>query len=505
MNAIEFKQMIGRYQLSRPDSKMFAVVVMMIGFFVIVATLGYFSWQRQLSIANAAANELSRVIESDLHHNESFSDAVSMLYMRLKRTTPHHIDMHQEFDHKYGIYGVNLHSGHPSTVLQGTLQSDEPLTQNSLLLSESIDMAADIESKQSRYSKMERRYFLAHDSQFIYITHKMPLDKFIFKPGSNRGYGVFTTPQSSVWLNQKLHGKSTLRATEVSHVYIDSISGAPVITVQHAVLDQDDNDNVLGWLCFDYQQSELQGIVESLGLGANGRKGFLNIFLFDKQTNTEFRIVGESGDGKETQASINDRYDVIVTINPLRYYMTQSGRTDLLVLLLAALCFLAIYLIYDSTVRAHRNRSQRDLLTGLYNRNWMQKVEALKASADMTVVMIDCNNFKIINDTYGHGTGDRALKHIGQSILGRINTDTDFAVRMGGDEFFILFKGSCESQAHACMRRIEHDISLFSTETSLSISYGVCPIARGMTLSDALAKADSMMYHAKKSARKDGV
>lgn len=499
MNAIESEQVISESRFSRLDSKIFVIAVTLTGFLLVAVMLGFFSYQRQLAIAESAANELSRTIESDLHHNESFADAVSVLYMRLKRVQLHDTPPQQEYDREHKIYGVNLFASKPNNTLSGTLQSVRPLTKDALLLAQAIDMATEIENKDSRYSKMERRYFFARDNHFIYLASKMPLSRFVFNPDSNKSYGGFTTPQYGVWLDQKLRTEPAARSTEVSPVYIDSVSGTPVITVQHAVLDQSRDDMVLGWLCFDYQQGELQEIVKNLGL--NKKTNFLNIFLLDKQMNTEFRIVGESSDGEEMHSAINERYDVIVTINPLRYYLTQSGRTDLLILALAMLCFLAIYLIYSNTARVARERALRDPLTGLYNRSLLQTLENQATITPGALVMIDCDEFKFINDTHGHLAGDNALRHIGQSILARINRSTDYAIRMGGDEFLIVFENASVSQAQACMQRIEHDISLFSGDIGLAISYGITEISRGMSMKAAIAQADGLMYRAKRSVK----
>ncbi len=497
MNAIESEQMISESRFSRLDSKIFVIAVTLAGFLLVTAMLGFFSWQRQLSIAESAANELARAIETDLHHNENFADAVSVLYMRLKRDQTRGGQIQQEYDREHHIYGVNLYENQPNSALRGTLQSVRPLTKQTLKLAQAIDMATEIESKDSRFSKMERRYFFSRDNDFMYIANKMPLSQFVFQPDSSKNYGIFTMPQYGVWLNQKLRAEPAVHSVEVSPVYIDSISGSPVITVQHAVLDQNRDDIVLGWLCFDYQQSELQDIVHSLGIRKKNR--FLNVFLLDKHTNTEFRIVGESSDGKEMRSAINERYDVIVSVSPLRYYLTQSGRTDVIILAIIMLCFMAIYLIYSSTARVARERALLDPLTGLYNRSLLQALENQKAITPGALVMIDCDEFKYINDTHGHPTGDNALRHIGRAILGRINRETDYAIRMGGDEFLIVFENASVSQAQACMQRIEHDISLFSAEMKLSISYGVTEIARGMPMNEAIAHADSLMYNAKRS------
>ena len=87
-----------------------------------------------------------------------------------------------------------------------------------------------------------------------------------------------------------------------------------------------------------------------------------------------------------------------------------------------------------------------DMLTGLYNRQgFYQRVETMKEKAleidamQMTVISIDMDGLKYINDTYGHGEGDAALRVFGHII--RKSIDREVAARIGGDEFLIVFAG----------------------------------------------------------------
>ncbi|MEA1063229.1 GGDEF domain-containing protein [Erwinia sp. HR93] len=505
MTVISTEQAAPAIHRSWFDSKLFVITTTLLVFMLAVALLGYISYRRQLSIAEMTAHELSRVIESDLYHNENFTDAVSVLYLRLKSGNRRWPQLMPEYDSRSGIYGFNLYADRPNHNFRGTLQSDIPMNDDAILIAQAVDIAAGIESKTSHYSKIGRRYFLSKDNAYVYFVGKTPLSTYIFKSGEQKGYRIFPHSRSEGYLYLKLRDDPHTQANKVSPVYIDSLSGAPVITVQHIVFDQSQGmkDRVLGSLCFDYQQNELQSLVSSLGL--SDRNNFLNIFLLDRQTNTRFRIVGESkeGDSKEIHSAINDRYDVIATVNPLRYYLTRSGRGDLIVLMLLSLCFVVVYLIHDGRARARRNESLRDPLTGLYNRGWLKQFEKRCAPGAMTVAMIDCDNFKRINDTWGHPAGDDALTHISRAISSRLIPGIDFAVRMGGDEFFILFSNDCEEQVYACMKRIAHDINLFSAQIPLSISYGVCKVLPGMALSDAIAHADRKMYQAKRAGKTD--
>jgi diguanylate cyclase (GGDEF)-like protein len=483
------------------ESKQVAIAVTLIVFMLAAILFIYISYRRQISVAETVANEFSRVIESDLHYNENFSDAVSVLYLRLKSSRYQLGDVGQEYDKQHRIYGINLFADRTNNAFMGTLQSDESLTRDKLLLARAVDLAMHIESRNSHYSHISRRYFLSKQDDFIYITSKVPLSEYVFKSGRGRGYGLFSHIETRGYLYQKLHDDPDARFGELSPVYLDSLSGDPVITVQHVVFDQSQGmkDKVLGSLCFDYQREDLLAIARSLEI--DQQDNFLNIYLLDKESHTELGVLGVDNRGRRVRSAINDRYEVIVSIDPLRYYLASTGRSDLLILALLSLCFLGLGLIYDRILRAQRRNSLTDPLTGLYNRAWLEKYDTRSGLRARTIVMLDCNDFKTINDTWGHQMGDMALKHVAKSIIHRIQQNRDYAVRMGGDEFLITFSQEGSEAAEACMRRIAHDIGLFSAEVPLSVSYGVCELTPGMTLSEAMSRADSRMYKVKKRAK----
>lgn len=483
------------------DPKQIAIAVTLVVFLLAAILFSYISYRRQISVAETVANEFSRVIESDLHYNENFSDAVSVIYLRLKNGHYRLGDVGREYDERHRIYGINLYADRANNAFMGTLQSDSRLTNDKLLLARAVDMAMRIESHNSHYSHINHRYFLSKNDDFIYITNKVPLKDYVFKASRGQGYGLFSQIESRGYLYQKLQDDSGSRRGELSPVYLDSLSGDPVITVQHVVFDQSQGmkDKVLGSLCFDYQREDLAVIARSLDI--HRQDDFLNIYLRDKENNTELGVLGVDNRGKKIRSSINDRYEVIVSIDPLRYYLAPAGRGDVWILALLSLCFLGLGLIYDRILRAQRRDSLTDPLTGLYNRAWLKKYDTQRGLRPRAIVMLDCNDFKTINDTWGHQMGDMALKHVAKSILDRIQAGCDHAVRMGGDEFLIAFSRGSLDTADACMRRIAHDIGLFSAEVPFSVSYGICELTPGMTLSAAMSQADSRMYQTKKQGK----
>lgn len=143
-----------------------------------------------------------------------------------------------------------------------------------------------------------------------------------------------------------------------------------------------------------------------------------------------------------------------------------------------------------------------DLLTGLYNRNGfyqrVQMVLEMSQNMDMSIISMDMDGLKMINDTYGHAEGDEALKTVGKIINRSIHHE--LAARIGGDEFLIAFAGKdIEKRTDEIVTHIKQEIKKFNDESKksyeLHVSIGSY-INRVMnhSLDYFLKKADDLMY-----------
>ena len=142
--------------------------------------------------------------------------------------------------------------------------------------------------------------------------------------------------------------------------------------------------------------------------------------------------------------------------------------------------------------RQAQSKSLLDPLTGAYNRYFL---DDFKPTTGDTVILVDMNKFKIINDTHGHETGDRVLVEWVKSTKEHIR-DTDFVVRLGGDEFAIILRDTNES----VMKNISENFQSRFNEFPVSFSYGKATV--DTTLEQALEQADSTMYKHKKRPQK---
>jgi diguanylate cyclase (GGDEF)-like protein len=149
-----------------------------------------------------------------------------------------------------------------------------------------------------------------------------------------------------------------------------------------------------------------------------------------------------------------------------------------------------------------------DALTGLYNRRYWEPeleryVELYKRYRHpFAILMLDFDNLKWVNDTFGHAAGDSALKHL--ASLMRMNVrDVDIPCRFGGDEFVILMPEAEKSAIQAVGRRIAESLAktqfkLGRSFASLRVSFGTSACPEDGVESEALLQAaDASLYRAK--------
>lgn len=154
-----------------------------------------------------------------------------------------------------------------------------------------------------------------------------------------------------------------------------------------------------------------------------------------------------------------------------------------------------------------------DSLTGLYNRvlflDLLQRAVARSArgSNPFALLFLDVDNFKLVNDTFGHDTGDRLLAAIAERLSAAVRKATDIVARLSGDEFAILQADLADPQAALSLgRKLLASISQpfvlegLRVQSGVSIGIAIYP-AHGETPEDLLRNADTAMYLAKKSGR----
>ncbi|MCB1686545.1 MAG: GGDEF domain-containing protein [Pseudomonadales bacterium] len=206
-----------------------------------------------------------------------------------------------------------------------------------------------------------------------------------------------------------------------------------------------------------------------------------------------FLLFGDAAFGKSNAFYIGAVVPVLVAF-PVTYLMSRMA-------------------VQLSSVHTQLRRlADTDELTGLTNRRsfFSQATEVLQSSREdlktLSLLVIDADYFKQLNDTYGHATGDAALQFITEKLLDCVRK-TDLVCRLGGEEFAILLPDMAEAQAGRLAKRLLKEISGTpmvhdSRIIEMSVSCGVADTTQlGYDITRLFKAADDALYAAKDAGR----
>ncbi len=152
-----------------------------------------------------------------------------------------------------------------------------------------------------------------------------------------------------------------------------------------------------------------------------------------------------------------------------------------------------------------------DTLTHLLNRKSLDKClndaykQAEKGGSNFCLIMIDIDDFKHVNDTYGHDCGDNVLRSVARVVTTGVKKD-DYVFRWGGEEILILLKTEKEI-AKVVAERIRNEISRYpipyknDTLVSVTVTIGIAAYEKGKTIDDMTKEADTKLYYGKRNGK----
>jgi len=164
------------------------------------------------------------------------------------------------------------------------------------------------------------------------------------------------------------------------------------------------------------------------------------------------------------------------------------------------LVILVTYILFET------DSLQKDDLTGLYTRRHLEKrvKYLLSKKQEFSIVMIDLDSFKSVNDTYGHPVGDQVLKVVASIILANVKR-RDEAFRIGGDEFILLVQEDNKTGGVSIGNRLKEEIKVFNSKAFLpceiSMTFGVYHSHSNTSesYSSIMTNVDKRMYEKKKA------
>lgn len=199
----------------------------------------------------------------------------------------------------------------------------------------------------------------------------------------------------------------------------------------------------------------------------------------------------------------SDHLEIIKTINLLIFLFASSS----------------ISYFYSYALKQHQEKlttlANIDQLTGLYNRRHLIRVSEneinnqKRTNAPLSLILIDIDNFKIVNDTLGHDAGDEVLKNISSIITTSIRP-LNVAARWGGEEFVILLPNTESNDAKTVAERLRKNVennatSYESTKLNITITLGCTTSKNNESLNELLLAADNALYKGKDKGKNQTV
>jgi len=166
---------------------------------------------------------------------------------------------------------------------------------------------------------------------------------------------------------------------------------------------------------------------------------------------------------------------------------------------------------YEKQLAEQKQKSMRDALTQLHNRAAFDEYFALRLAKhqqtpyELAICILDLDDFKSINDTYGHTAGDKTLQVMANTLRKNVSSQT-FAARYGGEEFVLIYSGVNKARLLDELDSLRQTIvklpfKFKNNKVNISASFGVTYIEPSDNIHSAFERADSGLYQAKEKGK----
>lgn len=416
----------------------------------------------------------------------------------------------QSLEKEGDIYGFNLLAKKMAN-LRGTLQTRNKSCEkwagdvNALSVIHTAESAALSKYSFSNYTGYRFRsirYYIDLSFNYIYINQLVNTKNYTFNNwlvGNNSTINIVRSAHTisieDNALDDLLKGESTL-----SHIYQDGYTRNNIISMLTPVFL---GDKVKGILITDININDL--VVSFKTVDRPLLWQFLSLYVTDNETGS--RIVFHKPRIKS--------YDLISDEDKLTRYNTVHVKLDAIYFIITNLWLLVLYIpgtwVLCRYARKQLTRQESlsrdnvtDAMTGLYNRKVItpdleQKIRTLvNKNIPVTVIAIDSDGLKRINDSLGHHMGDKAIQTLGQA-LGNAIRKSDYGIRLGGDEFCLVLIDYSLNKSRDVITRAQEQLLAIDPNKLVAFSWGAYLLQPGDTLDVAMLKADELLYQHKRS------
>jgi diguanylate cyclase (GGDEF)-like protein len=133
----------------------------------------------------------------------------------------------------------------------------------------------------------------------------------------------------------------------------------------------------------------------------------------------------------------------------------------------------------------------------------MEIDRARRYRSPITVAYIDLDNFKVVNDQFGHSTGDLVLRNVAAHLMANLR-QTDIVARLGGDEFAILLIETNPDSTESILKRVHDGLTLDMKGKNWPVTFSIGVVScsgQSLTVDDIINRADGLMYSVKKNGK----
>ena len=466
-----------------------------------VALYVIFIHQKRLSDVHEGMNAMVTQMTTVFNDNELIADATGVRYQQIRGTSE--CGGLTAFRPRDGnAWAINGDRGHLNARL-GTLVSRTQNLDASCMFSAAEFIRTRINAlNPGRFDA--HRYIIAQDASWFYWF--MPQDSVPFHFSDSQMASepseFFQAPDS--FYNRLLLKDVHEKARSSTNFYTDKITGETAFSVVSYIYDlsgAEVSDRIVGYLLYDHSLSEMR---ESLAAAFSGAvPPALMVELVNTPTRQSLCLTKNCYWMGDTETrEVSDKYQFRYELPVYLFVLNDASAWS--AILLAPVLFLLLAWLVRRQLNQSDIKAYSDPLTGCFTRKILDFVRE-RAEDYSVVVLIDCNKFKAINDTWGHNTGDRALQVIAQRMMSSVREERDVVIRTGGDEFVILLQQAsleaAQSVAHRVAKEISaHDFIANGEVIHLSVSWGLAEFHD--SLDETIQQADADMYRMKQ-ARQD--
>lgn len=178
---------------------------------------------------------------------------------------------------------------------------------------------------------------------------------------------------------------------------------------------------------------------------------------------------------------------------------------------------LALEYSLKDALEKKRELAMTDALTGIYNRRYFMRhlgrelKRAQRFGGEVSLLLLDIDHFKRVNDTYGHSTGDAVLRRLTERMSTCLRRATDWSARLGGEEFAVVLEGAGLAEARVCAEKLRqavagHEFATPAGAVRVTVSIGVSGLEESadrasVTVESLLSRADTKLYASKRGGR----